>query len=264
MGWSVVRIDLTSSVALVTGARGGIGRGIVETLRRCGAVVVASDLDGRTDGPNGEDEVMVLDVCDEAQADEVVTTIVERHGSLDIVVNNAGIASRVGQPFTRLDVADWVAPWEVNTLGTFVVSKAAASVMVQAGTGVIVNIASVSGVTASSTSPPYSVTKSGVISFTTIAARDLAPHGIRVNAVCPGMVFTDFYRSQHREMAAARPDLAGLTAEEYFHQKATRQIPLGAGQTPGDVGSLVAFLASDHARAITGQAIAVDGGFALP
>jgi 2-hydroxycyclohexanecarboxyl-CoA dehydrogenase len=258
-------IDLTGRTALVTGAAGGIGSGIVAALLDAGAHVVAADLTsaGLAALPDrsGLDRVE-LDVTDEHAAARVVREIGTSR-SLDVVVNNAGVASRVGLPFTRLEAADWQRPWGVNVVGGFVVAKSAVPYLRAAGGGAIVNIASVSGRTGFQTSPPYSASKAAVINLTQVMARDLAPDGIRVNSVCPGMVFTDFYRAQRLAAAEVDPAVADITDEEFFTDKVRRLVPLGRGQTPADIGAAVAFLCSDLAASVTGQALNVDGGLVM-
>lgn len=261
----MIGIDLAGRTALVTGAGGGIGAGIVATLLQAGARVVATDAAGDALAGLPDDaglERVELDVTDPHAVAKAVDRVAAAWG-LHVVVNNAGVAGGVGMPFTRLDAADWQLPWQVNLVGTFLVSKAAVPhLRAAAGSGAVVNIASVSGRTGFVTSPPYSASKAAVINFTQVMARDLAP-AVRVNAVCPGMVFTGFYRQQRLAAAQADPGLAAISDEEYFDDKVRRLVPLGRGQTPADIGAAVAFLASDLAASVTGQALNVDGGLVM-
>lgn len=279
-----IPLDLSDRIAVVTGAAGGIGRGIVSVLRHAGARVVAADLEaaalekafGGSDGTpaagdveaddpdrRGAVECVAFDVTDETDVRRGLERIAERVGAPGIVVNGAGLASRVGLPFTRLEAADWRLSWEVNVVGTFNVSAAAVPYLTTRAGAAIVNIASVSGRTGFQTSPPYSASKAAVINFTQVMAKDLAAEDVRVNAVCPGMVFTPFYRMQREAMAEVDPAAASQTDEEFFEAKATRLVPLGRGQTPEDIGHAVAFLASPLASSITGQALNVDGGLVM-
>jgi NAD(P)-dependent dehydrogenase (short-subunit alcohol dehydrogenase family) len=166
-------------------------------------------------------------------------------------------------PFTNQDRADWEPVLAVNAVGTFLCSKEAALRMVPRGRGAIVNISSVSARMASQTDPVYSASKAAVITFTQLSAKDLAPHGIRVNAICPGMLRTAFYREQYEAAVARDPSVAELGEERYFAEKAQRLIPLGRGQQPADVANAVLFLASDLASCITGQTLNVDGGLVM-
>jgi NAD(P)-dependent dehydrogenase (short-subunit alcohol dehydrogenase family) len=263
-----IPIDLSGRLAVVTGAAGGIGLGISRALLEAGARIVMVDQDGvrLQAAAHSLSPVVVcldVDITDESKVKSSFTYLAESLGTVDILVNNAGVASRVGMPFTRLEAADWQHPWNVNVVGLFNVTKAVVGRMVEARRGAIVNIASVSGRTGFQTSPPYSASKAAVINFTQVMARDLAPHGIRVNAVCPGIVFTPFYRAQRLAAAEADPGLLNVSDEEYFEGKAKRLIPLERGQTPEDIAYAVCFLASDLAASITGQSLNVDGGLVM-
>lgn len=263
-----IEIDLSERVALVTGAAGGIGRGIVAALEAAGATVVAADLDGGAaesvvaEFPEGRVLPLTMDVTDPGDVERAVASLDGQASPVSVLVNNAGVASRVGQPFTRLDADDWRIPWDVNVVGPFIVAKALAD-QLAATKGAIVNIASVSGRKGFTTSPPYSASKAAILNFTQGMATDLAPRGIRVNAVCPGMVLTPFYRAQRIAAAEHDPSLLEVTDEEFFEDKARRLIPMGRGQTPADIAAAVAFLASPLASSITGQAVNVDGGLVM-
>ena len=261
-------IDLEGRVALVTGAAGGIGRGIVDALVEAGATVVAADLDADAaravaDGhPAGRVHPLAVDITDEAATRAAIASLAGVVGPVSLLVNNAGVATRTGMPFTRLEASDWRLPWEVNVVGAFNVTKALADDLASTG-GAVVNIASVSGRRGFTTSPPYSASKAAILNFTQGMATDLAPQGIRVNAVCPGMVLTPFYRQQRLAAAEADPSLLEITDEQFFNAKAERLVPLGRGQQPRDIAAAVCFLASDLAASITGQALNVDGGLVM-
>lgn len=263
-----VAIDLSGRVALVTGASGGIGRGITRALHASGATVVAADRDeafiAETFADLGERIVpLAFDIVDPESVHAGVARVTAAVGAPTLVVNGAGVATKVGLPFTRLSAADWQLPWDVNVVGTFTVSEALVPGMIAAGGGAIVNIASVSGRTGFQTSPPYSASKAAVLNFTQVMAKDLADNGIRVNAICPGMVFTPFYSQQRQEVAGIDPVAAAQTDEEFFQSKVERVVPLKRGQTPEDIGNAVAFLLSPLANSITGQALNVDGGLVM-
>ncbi len=258
-------INLSNRLAIVTGAAGGLGKGISKALVGAGARLMLIDRDQQAleravQSLPRQTVAVVLDITNESAVNYKLARLWEEVGPPHILVNNAGVGGRVGLPFTRLSADDWKIPWEVNVVGLFNVTKA---VIGQMQEGCIVNIASVSGRTGFQTSPPYSATKAAVINLTQVMARDLAPRGIRVNAVCPGMVFTDFYRGQRLAAAEADPTLLEVSDERYFEEKVERLIPLKRGQTPEDIAYAVCFLASDWARSITGQSLNVDGGLVM-
>jgi 2-hydroxycyclohexanecarboxyl-CoA dehydrogenase len=257
-------IDLCGRCALVTGGAGGIGQEIARTLGEAGARVVLADVDAtRLADLKALGYPVQMDITDPNSVRAALAKVTTHVGPVDILVNNAGIqSSKLGMPFTNQEKADWERVLGVNIIGMFVISREIALQMVERQKGVIINIASVSGRTGFQTDPAYSASKAAVINFTQVMARDLAPY-IRVNCICPGMVPTPFYRLQYEHAAAQDPTIAAMTAEEYFEQKAKRLIPLRRGQQPRDIAVAVAFLASDLAANITGQALNVDGGLVM-
>ena len=181
-------------------------------------------------------------------------------GNVDILVNNAGIPAPIGLPFTNNVERDWDRVYQVNGKAIFVCCKAVASHMITRKTGKIVNVASIAGQFGAATSPPSSVSKGGVITLTRVLARDLAPHGITVNAVCPGLFWTPMWEFIGAGMIRNVAALKGKTPREVFETRVREWVPLEREQTPEDVRHAVAFLASGEARNITGQALNVDGG----
>jgi len=254
-----IEIELPAKVAIVTGALGGIGSAIVERLEKAGALVVQLDLSQESSGGKH----VQCDVTDEESVRQAASRVLDEHGAASIVVNNAGVMGPLGMPFTKLSASDWDACWAVNVVGTFNVSAAFAPSMPSSENASIINIASVSGRTGFQTSPPYSASKAAVINFTQAMARDLASRGIRVNAVCPGMVFTPFYRAVRLAASESDLTLGNVSDEEYFQRKATSLVPLGRGQEAEDIANAVLFLASPMAKNITGQTLNVDGGLVM-
>ena len=259
-----ISIDLEGKVALVTGAASGMGAEISRGLAQAGARVAVCDLDEtRLDEHKDLGLPVRLDVTDPECAREALEHISLELGPVDILVNNAGIAAKkLGMPFTNQEKSDWGPVFDVNVVGVFVVSREVALQMVERRTGSIVNISSVSGIAAFQTDPAYSASKAALINFSQIMAKDLAPD-VRVNCVCPGMVFTPFYQAQYEAAARREPGIAAMSAGEYFEQKAKGLIPLGRGQQPQDIASAVAFLSSDLASNVTGQTLNVDGGLVM-
>jgi meso-butanediol dehydrogenase/(S,S)-butanediol dehydrogenase/diacetyl reductase len=259
---------LAGKVAIVTGGGSGIGRGIVLALAREGADVAIPDIQVMN-AEKVADEVkslgrksfgMKTDVTSSADVKSMVERTREVYGKVDILVNNAGMASPPGMPFTNNTEEDWDRTFAVNTKSVFLTCKAIAPYFIERKAGRIVNIASVAGPLSAVTMPAYSVAKQGVITFTRVIAKELAAHGITVNAICPGVLWTAFWEKLAAHIAATNPAFAGMTARQVFEKRVNDIVPMKAEQTPDDIGNAAAFLASDEARYITGQSLNVDGG----
>ena len=261
-------MDLRDRVALVTGGGRGIGRGIAAALARCGADVVAADINqGEAEetaaaiaaGGRGSLGLRV-DVTSQESVDAAVDAVIDQFGRIDILVNNAGIiAARGWEERDEFTWDDWDQIFEVNVKGIVRVTNAVVSHMKPRRYGKIVNIASVAGRGATGTSAPYSVSKSGVIILTQDQALSLAPFDITVNSICPSLLWTPMWERISTRWTRD-PKYEGLTPRQIFDQVVQDRIPLGREQTPEDIGNLAAFLASDLAKNITGQAINVSGG----
>lgn len=242
-------------VALVTGGGSGIGRATVLQLLADGFRVAVADLNedaaratvtlAAERGKGADALVVAADVAREEQVAAAVETAVDRLGPLTCMVNNAGVGGAFG-PVTEVESADWDYTFAVLTRGVFHGVKHAARAMQRAGGGgVIVNIASAAGLVGGVAGQAYSAAKAAVISFTQNAAVELAPHRIRVNAVCPGVIGTPLVdRGRPGEFAAR------LAAAQ----------PWPEPGRPEDIAATVSFLASPASRFITGQPIVVDGG----
>ncbi len=259
---------LAGKVAVVTGGGSGIGRGIVLAMAREGADVAIPDIQV-LNAEKVVEEVKALgrramamktDVTSAADVKGMVERTREAFGQIDILVNNAGMAAPPGMPFTNNTEEDWDRAFAVNTKSVFLTSKAIAPYFIERKAGRIINIASIAGPLAAVTMPPYSVAKQGVITFTRIAAKELAPHRITVNAICPGVLWTDFWQKLAAHIAATNPAFAGMTPRQVFEKRVADIVPMKCEQTPEDIGAAAVFLASDEARYITGQALMVDGG----
>jgi len=248
-----IQKDLTGKVALVTGAARGIGRVIVHRLAGRGASVVISDLLADAAGAVAEElksegcSALALagDVSSADSVEETVNKTVEAFGSLDVLVNNAGI-TKDGLLF-RMSEADWDEVLAVNLKGVFLATKAVARVMAQRRWGRIVNISSVVGLMGNAGQANYAASKAGVVGFTKACAKELAGRNITVNAVAPGYIQT--------EMTKKLPE----RAKEAF----LSAIPLGRAGTAEDVAAAVGFLVSDEAGYITGQVLQIDGGLLM-
>jgi NAD(P)-dependent dehydrogenase (short-subunit alcohol dehydrogenase family) len=206
--------------------------------------------------------------CDLAVESQVVTAVgavIDRFGGLDALVNNAGLGRPIGRSGRMDDMssADWDGQLAQDLRSAFLATKACVPHLKARGGGAIVNIASITGLVGSATQPAQAAAKAGMISLTKSLALEYAPHDIRVNAVCPGFIWTRPWERLTADLKATVPEFAALSPREVFLELMKRRVPLGREQTVEDIGRLAAFLASDVARNITGQWIAVDGGITL-
>lgn len=248
--------------AAVTGAAGGIGAAVAARLGREGAAValIDLDLDGATrtakqiESASSPARAYQVDIRAPQDIERAIEAAERDLGRISLVVNCAGIINTF--PFLELPEKNWDLTLDVNLKGTFFVIQAAARRMVEHGIqGRMVAISSVAGRRGRADSTDYSASKAGVISVVRSAALALAPHGITVNAICPGIVETPMTYTIHQDRARR----AGITPEESLAALA-KNIPLGRIETPDDVANAAAFLLSDEAAYITGQALNVCGG----
>jgi NAD(P)-dependent dehydrogenase (short-subunit alcohol dehydrogenase family) len=206
----------------------------------------------------------VADATDDAAIRGVAQKTFERFGRCDHLVYAAAVGSgKFGMPFWNLDPADWNRVLEVNLLGAVRVAHAFAPRMADARGGTLLFLASVAGQIGSQTDPPYSASKAGLINFAQCAARDLAPYGVRVNALNPGMVDTPLNRSVHAAWSASQPEGPRLSFADWSAEKIRKLVPLGRWQRPEDIAAMAVFLASPRAGQVTGQTVNVDGGYVM-
>ena len=241
--------SLSGKVAIVTGASRGIGRAIAERMSEQGATVIAvargDHARGVVDGLTAKGrtaEAVSLDVTDSAAVEKLPAAVIERHGRLDIVVANAGIAR--DQLLMRMKRDDWDAVLATNLTATFVLAKAAIRPMLTQRGGRIIAVSSVVGQTGNAGQTNYAASKAGLIGFAKALAREVASRSITVNVVAPGLIETDMTRAIADK---AQADWAS-------------QIPLARLGTVDDVAAAACFLASDEASYITGHVLAVNGG----
>lgn len=251
----VVSIDLSGSVAVVTGAAKGIGRASALKLADAGADVVIPDIDLpgaektaqelRNAGRKGLP--LLADVSKPDDVDRIFRETKAKFGKVDILVNNAGVGTSVRKPFFEQPLEVWRRTLDVDLIGAWMCAKAASLDMMGRKSGKIVNISSVAGKVALRLQADYDAAKAGVIRLTEAMAMELAPHGITVNAVAPGSTMTEATRS--------------LYSDPEWREKMLKLIPLGRPAEPDEVASAVLFLVSDLATYVTGHTIVVDGGW---
>ena len=250
--------DLTGAIAVVTGAAQGLGLAVAEELGGRGARIVAADL--QLDKAKAECErlreqgldadAVHLDITDSAAVDALFGGL----DRIDILVNNAGAGQRLA-PISELPDDEWRRVIDATLTGAFYCCRAAARIMERREAGAIVNISSINGQNPAALAAAYNVAKAGIISLTRTLALELAAYGVRVNAVCPGPVYTDFNK---RTMAQRRESL-GIGEDEMIERIRTA-IPLGRWGEPEDIAHAVAFLCSPQSGWITGEVLRVSGG----
>ena len=246
-------MDLKNRVAIVTGARRGMGRTHSLLLAKAGAKVVVSDISLEecqkvVKEIKGEALAVKCDISNKAEVEDMVKQVMDKFGRIDILVNNAGICEF--KPFLELEEQDWDRTLDINLKGYFLCSQAVAKEMSKQKSGSIVNIASVAmgqqGVGFSNI-VHYCASKGGIVAMTEALALELAPYNIRVNAIAPGMIDTPMIDSIKQDPQAKEGILA--------------RIPMRRPGKPEEISNTVLFLASDLSSYITGSTIVVDGGW---
>jgi 3-oxoacyl-[acyl-carrier protein] reductase len=243
---------LKDDVVVVTGAARGIGSTIASVCAAEGAKIVVADIDpdgarrlaDAINSRGGEALALKIDVAEPSQVQQLVQETLARFGQLDVLINNAGVG--LNQPFLTTTLEQWELQLRVNLTGQFLCGQAAARAMAERGGGRIVNVASISGQRGGQGRAAYGASKAGVILLTRVMAVELAPLGIRVNAVAPGPVDTDQSRATHTP----------ATREAYYDR-----IPVRRYGQREEIAAAVVFLASRESSFVTGHVLNVDGGF---
>jgi NAD(P)-dependent dehydrogenase (short-subunit alcohol dehydrogenase family) len=267
-----MQLELQDQVAVVVGGASGIGLAIVREFAREGCPVAIVDRSPQAEALAAEISRasskpavgIVADVTDYAAVQSAAARAREELSPVRHVVYAAGCGSgKFGFPFWNLAPADWDQVLRVNLLGAVHTAHTFAPALAEQGAGTMLFISSVAGQIGSPTDPPYSAAKAGLINFAQVAAKDLAPHGVRVNTICPGMVQTPLNRSVWQSWNDRQPAEKQQPYEVWAGAKVKQMCPLGQWQTPEDIAALAVFLASDRARNITGQTQNVDGGWVM-
>ena len=245
-------MDLTDRVAIVTGSGQGIGKTIALKLAQVGATVVINDIDESARAVTeeikqiGQESITVIaDVSQQSDVTKMVEATVDTYGKVDILVNNAGITR--DQLILRMTEEDWDKVLTINLKSVFLCTKGVTRHMIRQRWGRIISIASIVGLIGNTGQANYASAKAGIIGLTRTIAKEVASRGITANAVAPGFIDTEMTKKLPEERKTAL----------------INSIPLGSLGTPHDVAEVVAFLASEGARYITGQVLTVDGGISL-
>ncbi|AMV17722.1 SDR family NAD(P)-dependent oxidoreductase [Planctomyces sp. SH-PL14] len=265
-------LGLKDTVAVITGGASGIGLATARLFLQEGARAILLDRSEQVSAVAAglQEETgraaagVACDVADEESVLHAAERAQDRFGQLDHVVHCAAVGSgKFGFPFTNLKPRDWRSSLEINILGMVHVAHAFAPRLTERKEGTMTFLASVAGQIGSQTDPPYSASKAANINFAQCLAKDLAPHGIRINTVCPGMVRTPLNESVWRAWNDQQPPEGRKSYEEWAGAKVRSVVPLGRWQTPEDIAAMIVFLASRRADNVTGQTINVDGGFVM-
>lgn len=253
--------ELAGKTAIVTGGASGIGAGIVGRFLAEGTRVVIADIDGEraaalAEKHGGQAVSRQTDTADPDQVSDLVSFAVQQFGGLDVMVNNAGISSKMHRSFLEDDLADFHRVMAVNVLGVMAGTRDAARHMAASGGGSIINVSSIGGIQAGGGVMVYRASKAAVIQFSKSAAIELAHYDVRVNCIAPGSIPTPILASS----------VTGLTPEQLERfERTTRERmradrPLQREGTPDDVAEAALYFASERSRYVTGTVLPVDGG----
>jgi 3-hydroxybutyrate dehydrogenase len=255
--------SLQDRVAVVTGAASGIGREIAEQLAREGARVTIADLDGAAAeraaaalaAQGLSARALACDVTSEAQIGSAVSSVLAEHGRIDVLVNNAGLQHVA--PIEEFATEKFELLLRIMLIAPFIAIKQVFPAMKRQRSGRIVNVASINGLVGFAGKAGYNSAKHGLIGLTKVAALEGAPHGITVNALCPGYVDTPLVRNQLGDLARTR----NVPLERVLEEVIYPLVPMRRLLSTREVADYAVFLASDKGAGITGSAVVIDGGY---
>ena len=265
-------LQLKDDGVLVMGGARGIGRAVGKAFAEEGCHVIFSDVDPEvvkvadelSERSEGCVSGLTIDALDYEEVTQLAADVRKYLPNIHHVVYAAGVGSgRYGFPFWNLEPSDWLRVLQVNLIGAVNVAHAFAKTLQESGHGSLLFLTSIAGQIGSQTDPPYSAAKAAVINFMQVAAKDLAPYGVRVNAIAPGMVKTALNQSVWQAWQDLQDKDDKMSYERWAGEKVRRVVPLGRWQSPEDVARMAVFLASKAAINITGQTINVDGGIVM-
>jgi NAD(P)-dependent dehydrogenase (short-subunit alcohol dehydrogenase family) len=260
-----MELGLKDQTAVIFGAAGAIGSAIAEAFFAEGAQVARIDRQECFLSTHSEHQAVFLcDVSNEEDVNKTVFAVTARFGPIRHVIYAAAVGSgKVGLPFLNLEPRDWQQVFRVNIFGAVNVAHAVAPLLIEQRAGSIQFLSSVAGQIGSQTDPPYSASKAALINFAQCIARDLAPHNVRVNSICPGMVDSPLMRSIYEASNVKKRPQEQQDFESWAAEKLKRVVPLERFQEPADIAAMSVFLASERGSNITGQTLNVDGGYVM-
>ena len=259
-------LGLTGQAALVVGGASGLGAAIAKAFADEGCRVGVWDVSPSVSAVAADVGATGwrVDVTDANAVAAAAGETWTHFGAVRHLVFAVGIGSgKFGFPFWQLDAADWDRVLRVNLVGAAIVAHAFAPKLADQRAGTVLFLASVAGQIGSQTDPPYIASKAGLINFAQCAAKDLAPFGVRVNTLCPGMIKTPLNRSVWQAWHDRQPPERRVDYEPWAAEKIAKLVPMNRWQTPEDVAAMAVFLASARAANVTGQTVNVDGGYVM-
>lgn len=263
-------LKIKDKVAIVTGGGNGIGEAIALRLASEGVNVVVADLNIESaqkvahaiKAGGGDALTVACDATKPEDVDAMMQKAIDAYGAIDILVNNVGGGSGIAL-VAKSAIEDWDRTLEINLKSVYLCCRAGAKVMMPRMRGRMINMSSVTGRQGEQLLGAYCASKFGVIGFTQTLAKELARYNITVNAVCPGYVYTPGWEKMAQALKDIQPASADKSLNEIFDARVKEVTPLRRPQSTGEIAALVAYLVSEEARNITGQAISIDGGIAM-